>query len=93
MPARLAVGGNYPRPGLWPEPPVAAPVAEIGSAAPPAAPTGAFGVGGSSQVAMDGLQLGLKGILERGADCHWLVPVGTPRSIAEVILIIFKVVV
>jgi len=42
---------------------------------------------------MDGLQLGLKGILERGADCHWLVPVGTPRSIAEVILIIFKVVV
>jgi len=56
--------GNHPRPGLWPEPPVAAPVAEIGSAAWPAATTRTFGVGGNSQVAMDGLQLGLKGLLK-----------------------------
>ena len=56
--------GNHPRPGLWPEPPVAAPVAEIGSAAPPAATTRAFVLGGNSQVAMNSLQLGLKGILE-----------------------------
>ena len=42
---------------------------------------------------MNGLQLGLKGLLEGGTDVHWFVPIGTTRSIAEVILVILEVVV
>jgi len=42
---------------------------------------------------MNGLQLGLKGLLERSADGHRFVPVGSARGIAEVIPVIFELIV
>ena len=60
----------------------------------PSVPTaGTWLVGRSPKIAVDRLQLSSEGILKRGTNPQRLVPVGTVRSIDEVVFVVFEVII